>query len=110
MADDRVPARLRVFLTGCLLSAVGSGAVAPFTAIYLTSARALALGTVGLVLAVIAATNILGSMVGGALIDRCGMRGTVTVSLPVQAAGYLVLAVAATPWTALVAAVLVGVG
>lgn len=112
MRGDRpaLPPRLWIFLGGYLLSAVGSGVVAPFTAIYLTTARQFPLGTVSLVLAVIAAANIAGSVAGGWAIDRFGPRGVVVVSLVVQAAGYLALGLAASPGPALVAAGLVGVG
>ncbi|OLF18466.1 hypothetical protein BU204_05735 [Actinophytocola xanthii] len=99
-----------MYLGGCLLSAVGSGIVAPFTAIYLTAARGFPLGTVGLVLAVIAAANIAGSLAGGLLIDRFGLRGVVAVSLVVQAAGWVALGFAATPGPAIAAAALAGLG
>jgi MFS family permease len=99
-----------MYLGGCLLSAVGSGVVAPFTAIYLTAARGFPLGTVGLVLAVIAAANIVGSFVGGLLIDRCGLRAVVVVSLAVAAGGWVALGLAATPVPALMAAAFAGLG
>lgn len=114
MAADRpatrLPPRLWGFLAGCLLSSVGSGLVAPFTAIYLTVARGFPLGMVGAVLGVVAAANIVGSAVAGPLIDRFGVCGTVVVSLLVEAVGFLLIGFVTTPATAAVVATLIGIG
>ncbi|WP_233525962.1 MDR family MFS transporter [Actinomadura spongiicola] len=78
----RVGGLPRTFWTlwaGTLLNRLGS-MVEPFLGLYLTTMRGLSLGQAGMVMAVLGAGSLAGTLVGGTLADRIGRRATLTLA------------------------------
>lgn len=109
-ADRGLPGRLRLLLAGYLISAVGSGTVYPFTAVYLEQVRGLGGRTAAAALTVIAVGTILGSFAAGKLLDRHSLRTVGVAGLALQAAGYGLLGLKLDDTVVLTATALVGMG
>ena len=92
------------------VSAVGSGLVAPFHAVYLAHVRGFSAATTGAVLGAIAVAALVTSPAGGRLVDSYGPRPIATAGCLAQAVGYAALGVAARPGAALAAASAIGAG
>lgn len=75
---------------GTLLNRLGT-MVEPFLGLYLTTVRGLSLGQAGVVMAVLGAGSLGGTLVGGALADRIGRRATLTFATVGTGAGMLAL-------------------
>lgn len=105
-----LPRAAWIVLGGDALVALGSGLTSPFLVVYLHEARGLGLALAGLALATLAGAGLAGNPLGGWLSDRAGPRNALVVGLVVAAAGSLALALVSTPWQALAAAALLGLG
>ncbi|WP_377325831.1 MFS transporter [Pimelobacter simplex] len=88
---DQVGPEVRLLLGGYLVSAVGSGMVFPYLAIYVVEARQQSETTAAVTLAVVAAGTVTGSLVGGAWTDRVGPRAVGSAGIGVQVLGYACL-------------------
>lgn len=95
---------------GIFLNMFGYGAVFPFEIIYLHGERGFDLGLAGLVAGLLTGVAVVTAPIAGAVIDRIGARATVVVAGLALAAGYVGLAFAESPPTALAAAALAGAG
>lgn len=93
---------------GTLLNRLGT-MVEPFLGLYLTTARGLSLGQAGLVMAVLGAGSLGGTLIGGALADRIGRRATLTCATVGTGAAMLVLGYAQGIVAIVGAALLLGV-
>jgi MFS family permease len=93
-----------------MLSAVGSGLTLPFFLVYLHEVRGLELGVAGLALSSVAVVGLLGNPIAGWLSDRVGPRQALTWGLVVAAAGAVLVTSVRTPWQAVAAASVVGLG
>lgn len=94
---------------GCLLNAVGTGFVLPFTVIYLHDIRGFSLGIAGVVVALIGAAGVLSGVFAGTWSDRLSSRSVLIVALALTAVGYVLFGFAHVV-EAMLAAVLVGAG
>ena len=83
-----LPRPFWVLWTGTLINRLGFF-VEPFIAVYLSSARHLALAEVGAVLASYGAGSVFSQLIGGALTDRIGRRATLTAGMLANAAALL---------------------
>ena len=83
-----LPRPFWVLWAGTLINRLGLF-VEPFMALYLSSARHLSLAQVGAVLASYGAGSVFSQLVGGALADRIGRRGTLTAGMLANAAALL---------------------
>lgn len=106
----RLPSDVRRYLVGVGIQRLGTGFTLPFTLILLHEVRGISLPTVGLLMAIPGAIGLGTVPLGGILIDRLGPRRVLRVCLVMQATGQILLAFATTPWTALVALLLNGIG
>jgi len=97
-------------LSGSLANAFGNGVVFPYLLIYLHNVRGIGLGTAGLVLAASSVAALIGGPVSGTLIDHFGPRRVLAACMVVSGIGFGVFAFVHSVGTALVAAVLAGVG
>jgi Na+/melibiose symporter-like transporter len=102
------PARL--LFGGYLISAVGTGMVYPFMAIYVQEVRGLGGRAAAVALAIIALGTIGGSLAAGPSVDRMGPRLVGSVALVLQAAGYGLVGVSSALTDILVACILIGAG
>lgn len=109
-AKERFSFRAKVLFAGYLMSAVGSGTVYPYLAVYVQQARGLGEGIAATTLAVMAFASILGSLIAGATTDRAGVVSVGVVSLLTQAIGYSLFGIAGQPTPILVSGVLAGLG
>jgi MFS family permease len=89
---------------------LGTGFTLPFTLILLHEVRGIPLPTVGLLLGVPGLVGLAAVPVSGVLIDRLGPRTVLAGCQLLQASGLGLLAFATTPWVALVALLLNGIG
>lgn len=105
-----LPSDVRRYLAAVGIQRLGTGFTLPFTLILLHEVRGIPLPTVGLLMAVPGAVGLATVPLGGVLIDRLGPRRVLRGCLWAQAAAQLLLAFATTPWTALVALLLNGIG
>lgn len=92
------------------MSAVGTGLVYPFLAIYLSQFRGLSSHAAALLLLVLAGAAVPMSVSGGWLVDRYSARSVGLGGLVVQAAGWLLLAAGRGYGPELLAMVVIGVG
>ncbi|WP_240137670.1 MFS transporter [Streptomyces sp. MUM 178J] len=107
-AATRWDGRMRAYLGGYMLSAIGNGLVLPLTVIYLTSARHLTASQLGVYFGTLAVTGLLFNPVAGHLVDRFGSRSMLLLAMTGQATGWMALsAFTHWPWP-LVSAVLIG--
>ena len=95
---------------GCLLNAVGTGFVLPFTVIYLHDIRGFSLGIAGVIVALIGAAGVVTVLFAGTWSDRLSSRSVLIVALVMTAAGYVLFGFAHVVWDAMLAAILVGAG
>lgn len=102
--------RTRALLAVNAVNSFGGGLVFPFLWIYLTQVRGLASWVPAVTLAVQAGTAVLGGLGWGALLDRLAHRQVVPLVMTVAGLGTGLYAFAAGPATALLAAVVYGLG
>jgi MFS family permease len=98
------------YLTGCAVSALGTGAVYPVTVIYLHLVRGLPVRIVGLSIFVSALAAITSAPVAGQLLARLGGRTVVVGALSVQAAGTAAMIAATSAPVAMTAMAVQGLG
>ena len=91
-----LPREGRLLLSQVVIQFLGTGLVLPFQVVYLHEVRDLALGDVGLLLAMSSLVGFLIVGVGGALIDRVGARAVMLASLVLLIAGDVALSQAST--------------
>ncbi len=99
----------KIFLGGFALSSLGTGLVLPFLTLFLTSGVGLPAAQVGLALAVIAGMNIVLNVYAMWRPSRNPAR-VLALALLVQASGWFLLGSAASLYSALAAAAVVGIG
>ncbi|MEU0741489.1 MFS transporter [Streptomyces sp. NPDC006134] len=97
---------LRFLLLCSFLIPLGSFMVLPFMSVFLHERLGMGLGTVGVVLAAASLVQFSGSVAGGALADRIGLRRTMLWALAVRTAGFAGL-LAALRWPPLAVGALV---
>ncbi|TYK48047.1 MDR family MFS transporter [Actinomadura decatromicini] len=93
---------------GTLLNRLGT-MVEPFLGLYLTTVRGLSLAQAGLVMAVLGAGSLGGTLLGGVLADRIGRRATLTCATVGTGAAMLILGYAQGIAAIVAAALLLGV-
>ena len=81
-----------VFVAGCAVSALGTGAVYPVNIIYLHLVRDLPVGLAGLSVTVSALAALLSAPVAGNLVERYGGRTVTVIALLIQASGAAAMA------------------
>jgi len=89
---------------------VGSGMTLPFFVVYLNRVRGIDLGLAGLALATVALASFVGNVAGGSLSDRIGPRRSLATGLVTCSAGAAWFAFVETPWQAIAAAAVMGLG
>src|SRR5919197_2532259 len=90
------------------ISAVGSGFVLPFNAVYLHSVRGFSTGAVGLVLATVAAAGLVAMPAAGALGDRFGPNKVMAGGAILAGGAWILLGLARSLELAFAAAAAVG--
>ena len=106
----RLPRSAWLLLAAMFTGWLAGGFVMAFLIIYLHFVRGVSLGTAGIALALVAAGGALVSPLVGSLTDRFGARRLLTVMLAVGAAGAVSLAAVRTPWQAMLATFIYGIG
>ena len=106
----RLPRSAWLLLAGMFSGWLAGGFVMTFLIIYLHFVRGVSLGTAGIALALVAAGGALVSPLVGSLTDRFGARRLLMVMLAVGAAGAVSLAAVRTPWQAMLATFIYGIG
>jgi MFS family permease len=96
-------------LSTVAIQTVGRGLTLPFTIIYLNEVRGIGLGLSGALMSIIAVVGLLVSGIGGSFTDRFGARVVLIAGTALMIVGNVVLAFAATPVTAAIAFVLIGI-
>ena len=104
-----LPREGKLLLSVVVFEFLGTGLVLPFHVIYLHEVRGFSLGDVGLLLALPPLVGFLVVGPGGTLIDRLGARSILVGTMLLLVSGDVLLAFAATPWTAGAALTLSGV-
>jgi len=84
----RLPLKIRILLSGVLLSAIGNGLVFSFLFIYLHQVRGIPSGLVGLISGYGAIVGLALSPVVGSLIDHWGPKPVLYTSLVISAVGF----------------------
>ncbi len=105
----RLPTEGRWLLSTVAVQTVGRGLTLPFTIIYLNEVRGIGLGLSGALMSIIAVVGLLVSGIGGSFTDRFGARVVLIAGTSLMIVGNVVLAFAATPVTAALAFVLIGI-
>lgn len=95
----RIPNQVRILLTFELMSAIGSGLVLPYFAIYLTDVRDVPASWVGAFFATLAVASIAGNLLFGPAAQRWGAPKVAVGGLLVQAAGLVGIGALGMPWT-----------
>lgn len=98
------------YVTGCAVSALGTGAVYPVNVIYLHLVRGLPVRFVGLSIFLSALAAIASAPVAGQMLARLGGRNVVVIALLIQATGAAAMTVATTPAVAAAAMTVQGLG
>jgi MFS family permease len=98
------------YITGCAVSALGTGAVYPVNVIYLHLVRGLPVRFVGLSVFMSALAAIASAPAAGQLMARLGGRNVVVIALLVQAAGAAAMTAATTAAVAVAAMTVQGLG
>lgn len=98
------------YITGCAVSAVGTGAVYPVNVIYLHLVRGLPVRFVGLSVFMSALAAIASAPAAGQLTARLGGRNVVVTALLIQAAGAAAMTAATTAAVAVAAMTVQGLG
>jgi MFS family permease len=106
----RVDPLVRRLFVGVAFSALGSGLTMPFLFVYLAEVRGIATATVGLLFAWMGVLGLVGSPVGGTLIDRYGPRPVMVVGLTAEALGVGSLAFVDDAWHAFLVASFICLG
>ncbi len=107
--DPLLGASARLLFAGYLISAVGTGIVYPYLAIYVQQIRRLGGADAAIVLALFALGSVGGSLVAGPPIDRLGPRLVGSAGIVFQAFGYGLLGISAAATPIFVAAAMAGV-
>ncbi|WP_431897589.1 MFS transporter [Micromonospora haikouensis] len=90
-AKNRLPRAVHYLLGLELISALGSGLVLPFTAIYLYEVRDQPTGKIGLLMALMAVVGLGGSVLGGHIEKKIGFRQLAQLGLVIQGLGFLLI-------------------
>lgn len=98
------------YITGCAVSALGTGAVYPVNVIYLHLVRGLPVRLVGLSIFLSALAAIASAPAAGQLLARLGGRNVVVIALLIQAGGAAAMTVATTAVMAATALAVQGLG
>jgi MFS family permease len=107
---ERIGGSARLLFAGYLLSAIGSGTVYPYMAIYVQQVRGLGGTVAAFALSIIALGTVAGSLVAGRHIDWMGPLLVGSAGLILQAAGYSLIGVSAELGPLLAACALIGTG
>lgn len=99
-----------VFVAGCAVSALGTGAVYPVNIIYLHLVRGLPVGLVGLSVTASALAALLSAAVAGNLAESCGGRTVTVIALLVQACGAVAMVEVRSTPAAMAAMAMQGIG
>jgi predicted MFS family arabinose efflux permease len=86
--NPRLPRPVWVLEAGSFANQIGEGLVMPFLVIYLHNVRGFSLGTSGAIVATMYGVAPLSGLVGGAVVDRLGARGSAAASLALLALGF----------------------
>lgn len=108
--DIGLPLPARLLFTGYLISAIGTGVVFPYLAIYIQQVRALGGAVAATALAVVALATIVGSLVVGPSERRAGARKVGSSALVLQALGYGLVGLSTSTIGIVLSCVLIGVG
>ncbi|TWV43443.1 MFS transporter [Streptomyces misionensis] len=106
-----LPAALKALITLSFVVALGSYMVTPFIGVLMVEAVHLDVRVAGVLVAVATFIQFGGSILGGAVVDRLGLKRTMVSALTLRTAGLVLLGVAVkVPWVAYPAVVLVAGG
>jgi predicted MFS family arabinose efflux permease len=108
--DPRLPRSVWILNAGGLMNAFGNGIAYPFVVIYLHNVRGFSLGISGLVLAASGAAGIACGPGIGIVVDRIGGRLSLAGALVLLALGFGSFPLIRTPWHAVLASIVAGVG
>ena len=106
----RLGPRAWAIVGGGAISATSYGFVAAFLMLYLHYARGMSLGTAGVVLAVAAVGGLIVSPLVGSAVDHYGARLMLVIGSLVAGAGTAALALVHSPWQAMGATLVFGLG
>ncbi|MFY4720721.1 MFS transporter [Streptomyces sp. LaBMicrA B280] len=106
-----LPAALKSLIVLSFVVALGSYMVTPFIGVLMVEAVHLDVRVAGVLVAVATFIQFGGSILGGAVVDRLGLKRTMVLALTVRTAGLVLLGLAVrVPWVAYPAVVLVAGG
>ncbi|MEV7503955.1 MFS transporter [Streptomyces sp. NPDC093018] len=106
-----LPAALKSLIILSFVVALGSYMVTPFIGVLMVEAVHLDVRVAGVLVAVATFIQFGGSILGGAVVDRLGLKRTMVLALTVRTAGLVLLGLAVrVPWVAYPAVVLVAGG
>lgn len=109
-AGTRFSTSARLLFTGYLCSAIGSGLVFPYLAVYVQQVCGLGGTAAACALAIVALGTVAGSLVAGPAIDLTGPRPVGAAGLFLQALGYPLIGLAGGPVLIYAACAVVGLG
>ncbi|WP_329622506.1 MFS transporter [Streptomyces sp. NBC_01255] len=106
-----LPAGLKVLIGLSFVVAFGSYMVTPFIGVLMVEAVGLDIRVAGVLVAVATFIQFGGSILGGTVVDRLGLKRTMVLALTLRTAGLVLLGLAVqVPWVAYPAVVLVAAG
>ncbi|HEX6699251.1 MAG TPA: MFS transporter [Gaiellaceae bacterium] len=105
-----LPRAVWILQAGLVFNALGNGAAAPFTVIYLHEVRGISLGAAGLAAATSSLAALCAGLAAGAIADRTGPRATLLGGLAVAAVAFACYPLIRTAWDALALAAVAGAG
>ncbi|MCY0946646.1 MFS transporter [Streptomyces antarcticus] len=106
-----LPAGLKALIGLSFVVALGSYMVTPFIGVLMVEAVGMDIRVAGVLVAVATFIQFGGSILGGAVVDRLGLKRTMVGALALRTAGLVLLGVAVkVPWVAYPAVVLVAAG
>jgi MFS family permease len=108
--DPQLPRDVWLLQIGGVMNSFGNGIVLPFLVIYLRDVRGFSLGVAGLVVAFAAATQFVGVLVVGSLVDRVSPRLVLGIGLVLQTVGIGLFPLVRHPWEAFVLIAVEGAG
>lgn len=86
---NKYPPGFYILMSGLLFSSIGWGIVFPFLSVFLRFKLDVSMGTIGSVLAVFSAGNIIGQYISGHLTDRVGRRPVILITSFMHGVGML---------------------
>ncbi|WP_030607121.1 MFS transporter [Streptomyces sclerotialus] len=106
-----LPSGLKALITLSFVVALGSYMITPFIGVLLVDGVGLDVRLAGVLVAAATFIQFGGSILGGPVVDRLGLKRTMVVSLALRTAGLVLLSLAVVvPWAAYPAVVLVSMG